>query len=131
LLLASVRSADRSLMQNYMEEIALKRYTSGYTAKEMVDAVSGISETIMNELESIPELADEKQEIYDYIGLTFQLAMDVVEDVFENIDKKLPKEKLALLTKQRDEEREKEIKSLSAFYQEYPEQDQIKASTPE
>ncbi len=120
LLLASVRSADRSLMQKYMEEIALKRYTSGFTAKEMTDAVSGISETIINELESIPELANEKQEIYDYIGLTFQLAMDVVEDVYESIDKKLPKEKLALLTKQRDAEREKEIKSLSAFYQEYP-----------
>lgn len=120
LLLASVRSADRSLMQKYMEEIALKRYTSGFTAKEMTDAVSGISETIMNELESIPELVNEKQEIYDYIGLTFQLAMDVVEDVYESIDKKLPKEKLALLTKQRDAEREKEIKSLSAFYQEYP-----------
>jgi nucleoside-diphosphate-sugar epimerase len=120
LLLASVRSADRSLMQKYMEEIALKRYTSGFTAKEMTDAVSGISETIINELESIPELANEKQEIYDYIGLTFQLAMDVVEDVFENIDKRLPKEKLALLSKQRDAEREKEIKSLSAFYQEYP-----------
>ncbi len=120
LLLASVRSADRSLMQKYMEEIALKRYTSGFTAKEMTDALSGISETIINELESIPELANEKQEIYDYIGLTFQLAMDVVEDVYESIDKKLPKEKLALLTKQRDAEREKEIKSLSAFYQEYP-----------
>jgi len=131
LLLASVRSADRSLMQNYMEEIALNRYASGFTAEEMVHAISGVSNTVMNELGSIPELIDEKQEIYDYVGLTFQLAMDVLEDVFENMDRKLPKEKLVLPGKQRDEEREQEIKSLSAFYQEYSGEDQIKASTPE
>lgn len=131
LLLASVRSADRRLMQSYMEEIALKRYTSGFSAKEMMDAISGIGQTILNELGSIPELKNEKQEMYDYIGLTFQLAIDVVEDVFENMDRKLPKEKLTLLTKYRDDEREQEIKSLSAFYQEYSGGDQIKASTPE
>ena len=131
LLLASVRSADRSLMQNYMEEIALKRYTSGFTVQEMVNAISGISQTITEELGTIPEFNNEKQEIYDYVGLTFQLAIDVLEDVFENMDRKMPKEKLELLTTHRDDERAEEIKSLSAFYQEYSNKDQIKASTPE
>lgn len=131
LLLASVRSADRSLMQNYMEEIALNRYTSGFTVEEMVLAISGISDTIITDLGAIPELENEKQEVYDYIGLTFQLAMDVLEDVFETMDRKLPREKLILSGKERNKEREEEIKSLSAFYQEYSNKDQTKASTPE
>lgn len=130
LLLASVRSADRSLMQDYMEEIAIKRYSSGFIVVEVLNALSVISETIRNELGSIPELKDQSQEVYDYVGLTFQLAMDVVEDVFENMDRKLPKEKLKLVSQKRDYERTEEIKSLSAFYQEYSE-DQSKISTPE
>jgi hypothetical protein len=63
--------------------------------------------------------------------------MDVVEDVFENIDRSVPREKLAQLATQTDREREKEVKSLSAFYQEYSDhneenaRNQIKVSAPE
>ena len=121
LLLASVRSSDRTLMQKYIGEIAMKRFTVGFEAKEMTDAIATFGEVITETLLAKKELGILKQEIYDYIGLTLQLAMDEVEDVFENMDKRISKEKLALLTKQRDAEREKEIKSLSAFYQEYPE----------
>ena len=131
LLLASVRSADRTLMQKYIGEIAMKRFTAGFEAKEMTDAIATFGKVITETLLTKKDLGILKQEIYDYIGLTLQLAMDEVEDVFENMDKRISKEKLALLTKQRDAEREKEIKSLSAFYQEYPEKDQINVSTPE
>jgi len=121
LLLASVRSSDRTLMQSYIDEIAMKRFTAGFEAIEMTDAIATFGEVITETLLAKKELGILKQEIYDYIGLTLQLAMDEVEDVFENMDKRISKEKLALLTKQRDAEREEEIKQLSAFYQEYKE----------
>lgn len=124
LLLGSVRSSDRTLMQRYIDEIAMKRFTAGFEVKEMTGAIEIFGKVISDTLLTKMNLTNLKQEIYDYIGLTLQLAMDEVEDVYENIDKRISKEKLALLTKKRDVEREQEIKELSAFYQEYKDENE-------
>jgi hypothetical protein len=123
LLLGSVRSSDRTIMQRYIDEIAMKRFTAGFDVKEMTTAIETFGKVISETLLTKMNLTNLKQEIYDYIGLTLQLAVDEVEDVYENMDKRISKEKLAMLTKKRDVEREQEIKELSTFYQEYKQEE--------
>jgi nucleoside-diphosphate-sugar epimerase len=122
LLLASVRSAERSLMQHYIDEIALNRFTSGFEVKEMTDAISSFGEIIMSHLASKEEMKGMRQNIYDTIGLTLQLAIDEIEDVYENLDQKISIENFATIAKKREIERSDEIRKLSAFYQEYREE---------
>ena len=117
LLLGSVRSADRILIQNYMNEIALKRFNQNFSVDEVTSALDTIREIIMQYLIESNELKNFKQEIYDYIGLTMQLAIDEVEDVFYRLSQS--SEKTTPLTAKQEKEREEEIKQLSAFYQEY------------
>jgi len=121
LVLASVRSADRSLVHNYIDTIALKHYALGFSKAELISAITAFSKVVTANLHTRQELSGKKQDIYDYVGLTLQLAVDEVEDVFDNIDKKLPAGKIKTLTPQQDIETEKQVKQLSAFYQEYSE----------
>jgi len=59
-----------------------------------------------------------KQDIYDYIGLTMQLAIDAMEDAYNELSRKKTDTKILPLSKKEEKEREKEIKSLRAIYQE-------------
>ncbi|MBN3036115.1 MAG: NAD(P)-dependent oxidoreductase [Bacteroidales bacterium] len=130
LLLASVRSGDRGLMRNYIEDIALTRFTMGFEAREMIDAVAVFGRIINEELEKLPGLASLRQHIYDYVGLTIQLALDEIEDVFDKLARKLPHERLSLILSLKDEmERREEIRQLSAIYQEYDSLKKVKAES--
>jgi nucleoside-diphosphate-sugar epimerase len=119
LLLASVRSGDRMMMKNYISGIAEKRFNQNFAAYEVVKSLEIFQNVIMQFLLSKSQLRKVLQEIYDYIGLTMQLAIDEVEDVFYTINQETPKEKITPFSKKQEKERQEEIKQLSAFYQEY------------
>jgi NADP-reducing hydrogenase subunit HndD len=82
-LAATVLNSDRSLMINYINDIALARYNSGITAKEMSDTFSLFNDLITTQLLSEKEYKFTRQELYDYIKLTLQLAQDEIEEKFE------------------------------------------------
>ncbi len=123
LLLATVRSSDRSLIIQYIDDIALKRFAAGFELNEIRNAFIAMDEIISGELQQRPELKGEKQEIFDYISLTMQLAIDQIEDVYENLKQKLAQHKIAdtgvLLSSKKHMN---VIKKLSAFHQEFPEE---------
>jgi nucleoside-diphosphate-sugar epimerase len=121
LLLASIRSADRTIMQQYIEGIALKRFNQGFDLEEVLCALQLFGDCIIEYLSGLEELKGLKQEIYDSIGLTMQLAMDEMEDIYESLRQREPTEKIVPLTRKEEKERLKEIESLRAFYQEYRE----------
>lgn len=65
----------------------------------------------------VKEFSRIKQDIYDYISLTTQLAQDEIEDLYEDLLTKMPKNKIsesALLPACK--ELQKMIRQLSAFY---------------
>ncbi len=122
LLMATVRSGDRGLMIQYIDDIATRRFAEGFLPKEICMTLSLFRTTIIEELGKDDGLAEIKQEVYDYIGLTLQLAEDEVEDLYDKLIKKLPAEKLSQSDLLPDcKELQRMIRQLSAFYQISPE----------
>ncbi|MBL1211848.1 MAG: NAD(P)-dependent oxidoreductase [Ignavibacteriae bacterium] len=123
LLMAVVRSGDRSLMLKYIDDIALKRFAEGFEPKEICDTLSVFRDVILKNFISKKSMSEIKQELYDYIGLTIQMAQDEVEDLYDNLIHKMPKNKFSESSLLPDcNELQKMIKQLSAFYQIAPEE---------
>ena len=123
LLLATVRSSDRSLLLKYIDEIAIKRFAEGFEPEILCNTLKTFSSVIIKHLSAYKELSSIKQELYDNIGLTFQIAQDEVEDLYDSLVKKIPIEKISKSTLLPDcKELQKMIRQLSAFYQVSPEE---------
>jgi hypothetical protein len=123
LLMAAVRSSDRSLMLQYIDDIAIRRFAEGFEPEELCNTLLVFKEIIITELTSTKELRNIKQDIYDYIGLTIQLAQDEIEDLYENLLQKMPHQKIAESSMLPDcKELQRKIRQLSAFYQISPDE---------
>jgi len=83
---SAVLNADRSLIINYTGDITPARFAAGFNAGEIVGTLSMFNETISRTLLSSGENRFSRQNLYDYIGLTLQLAQDEVEERFEKMD---------------------------------------------
>jgi nucleoside-diphosphate-sugar epimerase len=123
LLMAAVRSGDRGLMLNYIDDIAMIRFAEGFEPVTIRDMLSVFNDIITSVLFSKKELQSIKHEIYDYISMTIQLAQDEVEDLYETLEQKIPRDRIpeaSLLPKCK--EIEKLVRQLSAIYQVFPEE---------
>ena len=85
LLASSVHSADRSILINYMDDVATARSAEGFTAKEIVCVLAVFNDVITEELLSLNDFKFKRQDLYDHIGVNLQLAQDEVEDRFEDL----------------------------------------------
>lgn len=122
LLLATVRSSDRSLMLRYIEDIAVRKFAEGFEPEIICRTLKLFSEVIIEHLGAFKELSEKKQEVYDSIGLSLQIARDEVEDLYDNLVLKMPAEfkiRSSLIPECKD--LQKMIHQLSAFYQVSPE----------
>jgi nucleoside-diphosphate-sugar epimerase len=125
LLLATIRSGDKSLIIKYIDEIAFERYSAGFKAKIICNKLKFLKTLILNEFLSKQEFKPIKQEIHDNIILTIQLAQDEVEDIFEEYEQKLFSVKAELKnTSAETESRHKLILKLSKPYQSYKESEE-------
>lgn len=122
LLLATIRSSDRSLLLKYIDDIAIRRFAEGFEPNILCGTLNVFSKTIIQHLSSYKELSNIKQELYDNIGLSLQIAQDEIEDLYDNLVKKMPIEMISKSTLLPDcKELQKMIHQLSAFYQVSPE----------
>lgn len=124
LILAAIRSSDRSIMLKYLDDIALRRFAAGFSPAE-VTSVLGIFDRVLRiPFESKKGIIRNlEQELYDHVSLSIQLACDQIEDAFENLEMKFAEENLALLRLLADDKKKHdEVKQLSAFYQEFREE---------
>ncbi|MCW9096469.1 MAG: hypothetical protein OQJ93_03690, partial [Ignavibacteriaceae bacterium] len=113
----------RSLMLQYIDDIAIRRFAEGFEPEELCNTLLIFKEIIIAELISIKDLSNIKQDVYDYIGLTIQLAQDEIEDLYENLLQKMPRDKIAESSMLPDcEELQRKIRQLSAFYQISPDE---------
>lgn len=123
LLLATIRSGDRSLMLKYIDDIAIRRFAEGFEPPILCRTLKLLSDVIINHLRAYKEMGKIKQEIYDNIGLSLQLAQDEIEDLYDSLVKKMPGEILTRSANLPDcKELQKMIHQLSAFYQIAPEE---------
>jgi len=122
LLLATIRSGDRSLLLNYIDDIAIRKFAEGFEPEILCGTLKVFSDVIINHLGAFKELSKIKQEVYDNIGLSFQLAQDEIEDLYDSLVRKIPGEILARSANLPDcKELQRMIHQLSAFYQMAPE----------
>jgi len=131
LIMASVRSSDRSIMIKYIEDLALAHFAAGFTSEEVTSLLYLFNNIIIDELTAIKELSGFRQEIYDNIGLSIQLAIDETENIYENLEEKLSPEKLASLKSLKQREiRKAFIEKLSTFYHDTEENQTENQSEP-
>jgi len=123
LLMATIKSGDRSLMIQFIDDIALRRFAEGFEPVEICETLLVIKEIILRELKGVSELKKIDQAVYDYVGLTLQLAQDEVEDLYERLIEKMPKEMIAESPLLPDcKKLQSMIRQLSAFYQISPDE---------
>lgn len=85
LITTGVRTRDRMLLRNYAQIISYRRFIEGFKVEEVTSCMLSIGEVISKTLKEHPELKNMEQRIYDYITMTFQLAVDEIEDSYERI----------------------------------------------
>ncbi len=85
LVITAVRTRDRSLIRNYAQIIAQRRYIEGFHNQEVREAFMTIGTIISTELRKLDKLKDLHQRIYDYVDMTFQMAIDEIEDYQDRI----------------------------------------------
>lgn len=81
-----IRTNDRMFIRNYAQIIAYRRHTEGFKYHQVCDFLTSVGKIISLLLLQKAEFKIMKQYVYDYIDLSFQLAVDEVEDTFERIE---------------------------------------------
>jgi nucleoside-diphosphate-sugar epimerase len=84
LLMAAVRTGDRTLLLGYMEELAYKRRESGFPADEVCDALLAVNQIIVEQLMFRPSLQGMQDALRDSVTLSIALAIDSVQDAYES-----------------------------------------------
>ncbi len=93
LMIASVRSGDRSFIINYIDDVVVERFAAGFSTPDMHIALDLITEEVVDSLMSDEKTKKMQIYIHDYIEISMQLARDYIEEIFENLEKKIPPEK--------------------------------------
>ena len=93
LMLASVRSGDRSFILNYVDDIVMERFAAGFTAQDLHQAHDMINNEIVEALYTDDETKKMQLYIHDYVEISMQLARDYMEEIFENLEKKIQSDK--------------------------------------
>jgi len=89
LVAKAVKNRDRSMIPNYAQAIAYKRFVEGFEVGEVKDLMFLTAKTMGKYLLTKPELKAAKQRVDDYIILTSQFAADEFEDAFDILESQL------------------------------------------
>ena len=82
-LASTILNGDRSLIINYMEDLARPRFVEGFTGDEISSMLDIFSEIISSHLLQSTDYHFTKQELYDNISIPIQLAQDEIADKYE------------------------------------------------
>ncbi|MGD9547836.1 MAG: NAD-dependent epimerase/dehydratase family protein [Candidatus Krumholzibacteriia bacterium] len=85
-LYSAVQTRDRQLMRHYAQVIAARRRQEGFEASEVMDLMTSVGEIVSEALRRRRDLEDLGQQIHDHVVLSFQLAIDAVEDAYETME---------------------------------------------
>jgi nucleoside-diphosphate-sugar epimerase len=122
LLLAVVRTEDRTLMLDYMGELARRRFEMGFPPGEVREALSVVNQVLLDELRKRPETHDLQETVRHRVTMTLQLAMDELEDSYDLFLRKEEQAAAAPNTRLPDsKELERIIDDLNVFYRRQPE----------
>ena len=96
MLAATVKSRDRTMVQNFAQVIATHKYMEGFPAAEVEDFMMTIGKAVKKTMIVKPQLQEHPHRqtgrIDDLIILTIQFAVDEVEDTFEILKNSPPEQ---------------------------------------
>ena len=90
LLRSAVRTNDRTMLLQFVQNVAQRRFESGFPASELCDALLAISGITLDELRHKPEVAPLADYARDSITLSIALAIDGVQDAYEGFEGSSP-----------------------------------------
>ncbi|MEI6683876.1 MAG: NADH-dependent [FeFe] hydrogenase, group A6 [Bacteroidota bacterium] len=82
-LASTILNADKSLMINYVDDIANPRFEEGFTAAEISTVLTIFSDAVTASIRQSTLHNFTRQELYDHISIPIQLAQDEIEGKFE------------------------------------------------
>jgi nucleoside-diphosphate-sugar epimerase len=120
LLLASVRSGDRSFIIKYIDDVVIERFAAGFNANNVNEVLKLINNEVVDDLMKSDQNRKMQLYIHDFIELSIQVAQDYIEEVFEELERKIPPEKRSSsISLPYYKKQQKLIQKLSRPYQEY------------
>lgn len=93
LLLTSINSNNKLLIQNYFEVSGISRFKAGYNFDEMTLILKIIKKEIIEYLKTQKQLAKFEKEFYFYITLPIEFGIDEAEQQYQSFQFKLVEEK--------------------------------------
>lgn len=94
LILSSINTNNKLLIQNYFEVSGINRFEAGYELKEMIYLLKTIKSEIIGYLKNIDHLKKFEKEFYFYISLPIEFGIDEAEQQFESFTNKSETDKL-------------------------------------
>ncbi len=85
LLELAILQGERQFLITYANYLARRRYGEGFPFKELSSAFQHVALQVETRLREYPPLKNMQQEIHDKIGITMQLVLDEIEEVYETL----------------------------------------------
>lgn len=89
LLAVTIRNQDRSMIQNYAQQIASRRFAEGFAVREIQAMLMLIGETVNKYLARQPDFFN-YQDLDNFINLTVQYMADEIEDSYDELASRPP-----------------------------------------
>lgn len=116
LLMAAVRTSDRTQLLQYIRQLAQRRFAGGFPPSEVCDALLVVSEITVEELLYKPAVEPYKDSVRDSINLSLALAIDGVQDIYDSRRHTTPALADALAEDESGPDLEKIVEKLNVFY---------------
>lgn len=79
LLASSLHTGNRMLILNYFEMTGITRLRAGYTVEEIIYLLNLVNETVLRQLEKLPELSDYHHEFHSLVEVPIEFGIDEIE----------------------------------------------------
>ena len=120
ILMAAVRTGDRTLVLQYASDLAGRRYEEGFSVDEMRSVLALMNRLVIEDLLSHEELRSLAQEVHDSVTMTIDLTIDEIEDCYERLAMQPRPEPTSVATVEKTtrmaEDLEEAIRQLDVFY---------------
>ena len=83
LIATSIKVGDRILIRKYIQAIAIRRYKTGFPAREVVRFLTDFERIMISELLIDPEAQETREQLFTAITIAIQLSIDEIEESYE------------------------------------------------
>ena len=83
LIATSIKVGDRILIRKYIQAIAVRRFKTGFSSREVVQFLTDFEKIMISELVIDPEAQETREQLFTAVTIAIQLSIDEIEESFE------------------------------------------------